>query len=154
MHVLTTLLHRHSTKPPSMRQRLLENRYSSNVIYNAKRRKPQNCAPVICPCDFQSEGAFENNSATLVPAEKHMRTSGESVPWRRDGPQAFARHNSFSFLHCVEVIGRKIRQGLGLARGPENVYAVQPFVGTETEVDSEIILRQITSTTAHFIYLN
>ena len=83
-----------------------------------------------------------------------MLTSGESVARHSKGPHALARHNSFSFFHCVEAIGRKIRQGLGLARGPENVYAVQPFVGTKTEMDSEIILRQITSTTAHFIYLS
>ena len=72
---------------------------------------------------------------------------------RSSWPQAVAGNNSLSFFHCVEAIGRQIVQSLSLAGGPENFYAIQVIVRTEAEVDSEIALRQITSTAADFIHL-
>src|SRR4029077_18501257 len=45
-------------------------------------------------------------------------------------------------------------QSFGLAGGPANVDAVQPIVRSQPEVDSQVVLRKITSTTTDLIYLN
>src|SRR5271163_3034796 len=84
---------------------------------------------------------------------KASRTTHHSWSWHGNGPQPFMGHNSFAFLDRVDAIGRQIVQSFGLAGGPENVYAIQAVVGTETKVDSEVVLRQITSTAADLVYL-
>src|SRR5579859_3543388 len=76
------------------------------------------------------------------------------MPRRFGGPHLLKRHNSFSFFQPVNAIRRQIRYRFGFPRRPENFDTVQPIARSQSEMDSQIVLRKIASTAANLIHLN
>jgi len=111
-------------------QMLAENRYSSNEI---------SCFAI---------------AAKVGTVRTFIDSRTGSVALRGGGANPIAGHNSFPFFRSIRAVDGKIVHGFELARGPENFYAVEAFVGTETKVDSEVVLGEIASTTADLIHLN
>ena len=50
------------------------------------------------------------------------------------------RHNTFTFLYNIEAVGSKTRKYFFDARRPRYFYSICAFMGTQAEVQSQVIL--------------
>src|SRR6185437_4932465 len=76
-----------------------------------------------------------------------MRGGGRRGRWMR-------RYNALALLHHVKAIHRQVREDFFRSGGPSHLYLICAWMRSQTEMQPQIILRQVAAAAAHFVCLD
>src|SRR5258708_7820779 len=119
---------------------LPEHRKSKNARLPARVTSPEGGSS---PWPGRPRGRWDINFC----ASRGFGLSGRS--WAN----AFRRHHAGAFQDGIELVSRQIRERVQFSRGPANFDAVDFGGGAQTEMQTKIVLRQVTAAAVDLVAL-
>src|SRR5437660_12670210 len=72
---------------------------------------------------------------------------------RRSGANAHGGNDAGTLQDGIKLVGGEVRERIGFARWPENFHAVDPGGSTQSEMQTQIVLREVTAAAVNFVRL-
>src|SRR6266581_7989179 len=71
----------------------------------------------------------------------------------RSGANAHGGNDAGTLQDGIKLVGGDVRERIGFARWPENFHAVDPGGSTQSEMQTQIVLREVTAAAVNFVRL-